>query len=301
MLQTTNNAATDMVHGVTKEEFRRMEDWLKRKVDAGKVEKAAEVVTLTPCLAKLLLARNPINRPIGVTNLGNLTADIANKRWEFNGESITVSRTGVLLNGQHRCTAVVDTGRSIETVIAFGAKDDARFTIDTGKPKNISNFLSMKERKYTSALGPAISYVLQWREFGYIQSSTNKGRNLPTTAAKLAALDELVGIEKSIEFTAPCMKSVRAHAVLGFCHYVFWKRAGREAADNFMLKLIGGDNLSKGDPILYCRNKLPAMWGVAHQQNSRIELVFRCWNAHRLGHRIDRIKLAGGKLPKVER
>lgn len=300
MLQATgetNIVQTETVRGVSKEEHRRMEDWLKRKIEAGKKEPNAEIIGLTPCLAQLLLARNPINRPISKRNSDFLASDIATGRFEFNGESIVVSGSGVLLDGQHRCQQVIATGKSITTVIVFGPKERARFTIDTGKPKTTANFLSMKDHRYSVVLSAALGYLLQWRKHGFVST---KGEMIPTTAEKLAAMDENLALQGSVEFTSPATKTVRAHAVLAFCHYVFAKRAGKAAADEFIRKLIDGDGLRKGDAIHYCRNRLLGM-ARGYAANDRCELVFKCWNKWRLGGLVTTFRFTGGELPKVER
>lgn len=280
-------------------EINRMKGWLDERIEKGKACRHAEIVTLTPVLASLLLEHNPINRPISKRNAADLAADIANKRFVFNGQSIVVSKNGILLDGQHRCQQVVCTGVSVEVVLVFGPEEEARFTIDTGKSKTVSNFLSMKGRSYTHALGAAVNYHLQWRGFNYINYASSP--NMPTKAAILIAADELRGIDTSVEFTATCMKTLRAHAVIAFCHYVFWKRSSREAADNFIQKLIDGDNLRKDDPIFFCRSRLLAA-KRGETANSKIELIFRAWNLHRIGTRISKpIRCSGSLLPKLER
>ena len=56
---------------------------------------------------------------------------------------------------------------------------------------------------------------------------------------------------------APSNATIGSHAVLAFCHYVFWKASSRENADHFMTKLIEGDGLKKGDPILVDSDESP--------------------------------------------
>lgn len=280
------------------EEFRRMELWLNEQIAAGKKRPHSTVVTLTPVLASLLLERNPKNRPLTATNIMELSADAANGRFVFNGESIIVSDSGILNDGQHRCKIVVSTGVAIETVIVFGPKEDTRFTVDTGRSKTVANFLSMQGRTYTKAFGAAVGYYLQWND---TNSIPNGGTNRPTKQQILAAAAELPGFDASVEFTAGATKTVRSHAVIAFCHYVFWKksRASRADADEFVMRLIDGEGLRRGSPILYARNRLLNM-GRLTAPGARAELLFRCWNAWRAGHGVERCTLTG-KLPKLER
>jgi hypothetical protein len=279
-------------------DLKRTTDWLDEQIAAGKKKAHSSVVTITPTLAQLLLERNPINRPISKRNAADLASDIASGRFEFNGESIVISNTGTLIDGQHRLAQVIATGACIESVLVFGPKEAARFTIDTGRSKTIGNFLAMKGQTYTNILGPAVGFILQWKEHGRISTGGDQAR--PTKAQIIAAVDELRGIDESVAFTAAAMKNIRSHAVLAFAHYVLWKRSSREAADRFMTKLFEGDELKRTDPILYCRERLRRM-GRESMANARAELVFKCWNAHRRGEQIDKIVIVGGKLPKVEK
>lgn len=270
--------------------------WLDERIAASKKKPSAEVVTLTPMLAQLLLEKNPVNRPIGRYNLESLKADVANSRWEFNGESIVVAKTGPLIDGQHRCQTVIATGRSIETVIVFGPREEARYTIDIGKPKTAPNFLHMKGWADTNNLAAAISLLLQYRATGHV----NHGYTRPTKTEILSAAETFRGIQDSVDICVPATKKkLGSRSALAFCHYTFWKKANRETADKFILLLIEGDGLRKGNPIYYCRERLMGMDRGARAE-SRCELVFKAWNAWRRGETTTKIHLTGN-LPKLER
>lgn len=299
MLDTTTSAQTAETSVLTKretEEQRRMTAWLEERVTAAKKKPSAEVVTLTPVLAKLLLERNPINRPIGRYNMENLKADVAAKRWEFNGASITIAKTGVLIDGQHRCETVITTGIPIETVIVFGPDEEARYTIDIGKPKTAPNFLSMKGWTDTNNLAATIGLVLQYRATGDIQH----GYTRPTKTEILAAAESIKGLQVSVDLVRGATKrKLGSRSVVAFCHHLFKGKAGAEASDEFITKLIDGDGLRKGDPIYYCRDRLQSMERGVNAEN-RIEVIFKCWNAWRKGEHITKILLTG-RLPRVER
>lgn len=278
------------------EEFRRMREWLDQHIAAGRKRPVAEIVSLTPVLAALLLERNDTNRPISRGNSTNLQADVANKRWEFNGESIVVSATGSLLDGQHRCGTVVATGVAIETVIVFGPKDEARYTIDIGKPKSAPNYLSMKGWTDTNNLAAMLALLLQYRK----TQSIPRGYLRPTKTEILEAAETFKGAQASVDFVRDATKKkLGSRSVLAFCHYTFWKKSSRDAADEFMRLLIEGEGLRKGNPVYYCRERLVGMDKGAWAE-TRIELVFKCWNAWRKGESINKVVLTGS-FPKLER
>lgn len=301
MLNTIDTTQAEIPSSLAKvkpEETRRMKIWLDEKIAAGKKRPLVEIVTLTPSLAALILERNPKNRPMSKRNGDELKQDLANSRFVFNGESIILSDTGILNDGQHRCQAVIETGASIPTVICFGPKEDTRFTVDTGRSKSVANFLDMKGKTYTRALGAAASYVLEYRQHGALMQFG--GANRPSKAAILSAVDELRGLEASVTLTSGAMKTVRSHAIVAFAHFVLAKRAGREAADEFIQKLIEGDGLRRGDPIHFCRNRLLG-FGRGTDARARAELIFKCWNAWRTSTTIQLFRASSGKYPALER
>lgn len=288
------------------EERRRMSEWLATNVAASKKKPSAEVVMLTPMLASLLVEPdcNPMNRPLSLGNEASLLNDVAAGRFEFNGESIVISNTGILLDGQHRCQMVLKSGLPIQTVIVFGPKESSRFTIDIGRPKTAQNFLSMKGHQYTAVLAAAARLILIYRG-NDSKSITTGGRAeqiKPTKTEVVAAVEQLRGLEESVETAHTAPKSFGSKSTLAFAHYMITKRGGRPEADHFFSKMFSGADLKSGDPILYCAKRLPdlQLGGGTTGHNVRAELIFKCWNAYRRGETFTRLAL-NGRLPKVER
>jgi hypothetical protein len=257
------------------------------------------VVTLTPVLASLLLQINSGNRQIGNFNAEQIKADILSGRFEFNGESIVISDSGTLLDGQHRCSAVVETRTAIPAVLVFGPKESSRFTIDIGRPKSAANFLKMKGYTDSSSLAAAIALVIQFNKTGTVPINFTRA----TKTEIVTAADELRGIQHSIDAVqASTKKRLGSRSILAFCHFALKKRSSKDAADEFMAKLIEGDGLRKGEPIFHARKRLIEMDANA-RANSRVELIFRAWNAWRTGATVSPdkgIRLCG-VTPKLER
>jgi hypothetical protein len=306
--QSTENVNAPVYTKSQTEERRRMTDWLNDRIAASKKKPSAEVVTLTPVLAALLVEpdRNAINRPLSIGNEASLLNDVAGGRFEFNGESIVVSNTGILLDGQHRCQMVIKSGVPVQTVIVFGPKESARFTIDIGRPKTAQNFLSMKGHQYTAVLAAAARLILIYRgnDSRNIISGGSASQSLlkPTKTEVVAAVEQLRGLGESVETVHAAPKSFGSKSTLAFAHYVITKRGGRDDADHFFLKMFSGAELKNGDPILYCAKRLSELQsgGGTSGHNVRAELIFKCWNGHRRGESFTRLAL-NGRLPKVEK
>ncbi len=104
------------------------------------------VAEITPELAKSILeSHNHGNRPLKKPHVKMLITTLKNNEWMLNGESITFSESGRLLDGQHRLTACVNSGKSFQTIVIKGIQDEAAFgTIDIGKPRSVADLMNLQ-------------------------------------------------------------------------------------------------------------------------------------------------------------
>lgn len=107
-------------------------------------EPFAVAMTITPEVAARLLARNEGNRPVSKRKILEYTADLRAGRFAgMNGETIIISREGLLNNGQHRLLAIIESSTALRTLVVFGAERSTIETLDLGKRRTIPDFLGM--------------------------------------------------------------------------------------------------------------------------------------------------------------
>jgi hypothetical protein len=113
--------------------------FIQSSVEAG-------VAEITPELAKEILeTSNRDNRPLKKDHIKMLTNTLKKSEWMLNGESIAFSRSGRLLDGQHRLTACVNSGRPFKTIVIKGIEEDDAFgTIDIGKPRSVTDLMNLQ-------------------------------------------------------------------------------------------------------------------------------------------------------------
>lgn len=272
--------------------------WIDEQVRKAAGRVTSQVIELTPDLAEALLARNPDNRRLRERRVAELAADISNDNWKLNGEPIIVSSDGLLNDGQHRCSAVVMSGKPISVVMIFGVERDSRDTLDQGTQRSAADYLEMHGSEDTAHLAAAARALWQYQNFGFIHP-TNQNMAPTRTAVKRTALDH-PGLVKSLAFVSRRgTKALSARSLLAFCHFSFKRIAGEQAANYFMDAFIDGADLERGDPILYVRNRFIAE--KRHlRMHERCELLFRAWNAHRRGEKRVLLRCTGGELPLLE-
>ena len=106
------------------------------------------LTTITPAMAQQLLVGNINNRPHDVARSARLAQAILRGEWSVNGDTIRVSKSGRLLDGQHRLHAIAMGNRSVDTLLATNLDDAVFDTIDVGgKPRTAAHIMTMKGEK----------------------------------------------------------------------------------------------------------------------------------------------------------
>ncbi len=109
----------------------------------------AEFIMIDPDMAQALLQSQVLkdgssaNRKIKGWLLEEYKRDFVSGRWIPSDEGIGINLSGCLFNGQHRLTAIVETGISYPLWITFNVLDEAKFVTDSGAKRTTSEKLQM--------------------------------------------------------------------------------------------------------------------------------------------------------------
>ena len=128
-------------------------------------------VLVTPELAKILLGGNLKNRPKSNRNFKRLCSQLRAGKWKVNGAAISFSRNWLLLDGQHRLFAIVETGIPALCIIGFGFDPAVFATLDQGAKRTNADNLSIAGFASTRLLAGAIG-VYQAVKNGVIVNNT---------------------------------------------------------------------------------------------------------------------------------
>lgn len=92
-------------------------------------------VMVTPEMAREMLKKNGINRPINKNTVKHYVKSMKNGEWVLNGEGLSFAADGTLLNGQHRLTAVIESGMNIPFQVSYGVSKESFSTFDQGRKR----------------------------------------------------------------------------------------------------------------------------------------------------------------------
>jgi len=102
-----------------------------------------EIVTMTPEWALQILTQNTCNRRLIENIVAKYSREIEEGRWRLTQQGIAISTDNVLLDGQHRLTAIAKTGIPMQLVMATGCDPDIFSVIDTGRARRASDIMSI--------------------------------------------------------------------------------------------------------------------------------------------------------------
>lgn len=116
-------------------------DYMMVETDHGIV--TISLVQLTSEHATELLTKNTNNRKVSRENVDKLAKYLKEGAFYFNGATVVISDDNVIMDGQHRLLAIAQTGIAAPILLVEGVHPDALATIDQGKPRTVSDILTL--------------------------------------------------------------------------------------------------------------------------------------------------------------
>lgn len=200
-----------------------------------------EIQTVTPAMAKKWLEKNhPNNRPIVWGQVESLANDMARDAFTLTHQGVCFDGDGNLIDGQHRLSAVVKSGKSVKMVVCHNDKGAFESAIDRGRPRSLVMITGRSRRQI------AILTLLRQLEQGF-QSTT------PMTLQDLTEYSEhhieaLNHLENISGYTR-LMAGAAAAAV--------WAMPiNQPRVTEWTQQVISGEMLKTGDPALAFRRSL---------------------------------------------
>jgi len=272
----------------------RFEENIKKSVNAP----FSAIMTITPEDARKILGNNPDNRTINHTLVKTIANDISFGMWSLNGESIIISKDGELNDGQHRLLAVILANHPIETNVFFGAERKSRMTVDMGKPRTVANLLSMDNiPNYNHASAIARLYYQykcnRFQDGGSFVAATKQ-------IIRQEYFDNREKIDDAIKIVGHQKFSNLIGATPICTSYIAIGNVNTTHLEEFYFKLISGENIKSGNPILKAREHLIDMKSKKATAPQRMEVIFRYWNAWRRGVTIQRACSIYNEWPELE-
>ena len=259
----------------------------------------SELEDITPERADLLLSKNPSNRNISASAVKVLVGALKRGEWSINGETIIVSETGELNDGQHRLSAVAEAGIPISVVMVWGAKRESRKTVDMGIKRTPGHVLAMdghQEGKNLAAAARCLANLLGSVSLNSSRTTAEIQEIVQSHPALLGSYN--IGLKAGSTFRQP-------RGLFMALHYLMAQR-DRALADSFFEALADGIGISaSNDPLFQLRRRLTKnLADKAKLPPTEIAaLVIKAWNATRAGEQVQSLRWSAGaneEFPQVK-
>lgn len=289
----------------------------------GNEEPFTRVIPVDSHLAQYLLSDevNPgsENRVIAEPTVRAYAKDMLAGKWQsMNGQQIVISKEGLLNDGQHRCSAIFDSGVVVPMQFLFGAERDSRLTIDQGKARTSAAYLKMTGIANSSRVSSIANWMNAY-ETGRLVLSVKRNVNRDGTRTTKTELFEytmkrLPLIERAHDFVVANNGStntgVAPVAQLAAVLAVLIAHSGSTQSDveNFFAKIITGVSLNSDDPAYRVRERMlqlrlqekkGPMGKMTIPVVLTFEIIIRGWNAHRLGRGMNKGITIKGEIPSL--
>lgn len=239
---------------------------------------------ITPAKAAELLQANVKNRRAKSPVVLKYAKDMLNGKWkEDTFELIKISKSGVILDGQHRLMAVIKSNVNVYFHIVDGLDDSIFDVLDTGSVRNASDVFKINQVKYSTTIPSIIAFY-------DLLSENKKGRSTQVHMRKTNAellLEYNANPEKwdniardSHTLYAQFGKILSTAFIGGFL--AFFSDIDKDDALSFINQLCSGKNV-ENDTINFLRMKLVNEKVSVHKLNNTTKqaYVIKCWNAFR--------------------
>lgn len=110
-----------------------------------------ELIKITPEKAKQLLKKNKKNRPVSQKRVKYYATLMEEGKWHTTHQGIAVSKSGIIIDGQHRLIAVVESGVTVMMNVTTGVEEETFKYVDVGYTRTTSNIFAIEGiQRYTT-------------------------------------------------------------------------------------------------------------------------------------------------------
>jgi hypothetical protein len=203
----------------------------------------SSLVLITPDIAKQMLEENKANRKLEADTVTKYSLDMREGRWIDSNDIVRFSDRGVLLDGQHRLSAIIESRAPGYYIVTTNVPHEAAATIGEVKKWTHAQVLARDGEVHAPDLSTAIGWI--WA----IETKSPNGARGLSAVKKKQILAAHPSLKKWVGFRAKNKTFKRLfNAPVCAVAALFEEKYGEEKCLKFMRQLSDGSGLEIGDP-----------------------------------------------------
>lgn len=236
---------------------------------------------ITPAIAEKYLQANVLNRNIKKPIVELYAREMSNGRWkEDTAETIKISKTGIILDGQHRLLAVIKSNTNIWFYVATNLDDNVFDVLDTGSKRNSTDAFKISGVPNNCAVPSMISM------FNFLRTGKKCGIQVNDKSTNNMLLSQYYEdvqfwnyvANRSIAWYSSFAKILPTSLIGGIFARIL--KLNEQKAKTFMEQLCTGYGINN-NTIVLLRNRLMQDKVSLRRMNqtTKIALIIKTWNA----------------------
>lgn len=264
-----------------------------------------DATIITPEMAQALLDSNACIKPLHMHAVAKLVRELKNGNFDFNGATIVLNEEARLIDGRARLTACVEAGIPIKAFIVTGIDRTAQYTKDTGRSRNIAQYLGTHGYSHPRVLSAVATIIhtastIEGDYDGIIERSRD-----PITQ------QEILNIIESHPNLVECVNRIvphkREYITTATNHLIALDYLCRyhdncpELADEFLEVLSGNRVVEMDHPVYQLRVTFISSLQSTNQKlvpNVQVMYMIKAYNLLKEGKQCKRLYL-GSKTPRL--
>lgn len=211
----------------------------------------------------------------------------------LSNDAICVDEDGKLLNGWHRCSAVIETGIPFDAIVLRGMPKSSAIVMDKGLKRLASDSINVP--RWANVIAAAAKLYLMWDK--NITHNTAKAAEIITEEDIIElANDNIDEFTAAAEIASSLAKAVGGSTTVWTTFIYRTSQINETSMLEFVNSIRTGANLAQGDPRLAVRN-----WFINQQVGTRrkssilnqnaLHIIAQGWNAWLRGDKRDKLHL----------
>lgn len=259
-------------------------------------------MTVTPGQAKAWLDAMPIQRRLRAAQVEKIARAIRQGRWKLTANGIAFDRAGVVMDGQHRLSAIIAADRPVSIRVTFGVERSAFLATDSSSsPKTVDD--ALRHDGVPAGLSTIAAQMVRMlyrtdRGFSAFQNVLQ-----PDNEEAITSFYEHDGIMDAARLAQRVKGIVPSLGVFGF-YILQASKIDTTKAVRFAEQVGSGINLQAGSPALLLRNTFmeDRMKRVRRDSPDQAIMIATAINAHLRGKSLRswaKTEFGKGKIPVI--
>lgn len=250
------------------------------------------LMTITPVLAEDWLGRGGVNRHLAQKRVDKLAAAIRRNEWQITGDTIKLDADGRVRDGQHRLKAIALAGIAVQTLVVRNVNETAFDVMDTGRSRSISDVLGIHGYKYTIGLAATIRNLMLFEGTGRFIVTTRESWDIVTTASAMDYIADHPDVQEAMKLADGVRLVLTGGIGTWAALLTLFGRINDATMLDFQDRLVTGEGLTRGSPILTLRNHLlqerrEYFTRTDTEKEQFAGAVIKAWNAYRRDDHIE--------------